>query len=340
VIGLCVLGIFLYLQVRAWGTFDWRTFLGETNGVEAVPFAIALVLIYVSYFVLTARWQVFLRPLRHSSVASLFSPTVIGFTGLVILGRAGELIRPYLIARGQKVSFASQMAMWFVERVLDLSACALLIAISLLAEPDLAKVPYVAKIRTAASIVVAAVLVAAGVAFLLRRKASFATTWIRNVCYRLADEFNWTSAHEVEAFARELVSLPALLKVTTLSLLLWSLNALACWEIIRAYPEPLRHFGLGAAVVVMGFSILGSVIQLPAVGGGSQLATVAALIHVFHTPKELAVSCGISLWLVTFASIVPLGLVLGHREGLSLIRLSRESGDTTLQSATATSATE
>jgi hypothetical protein len=75
----------------------------------------------------------------------------------------------------------------------------------------------------------------------------------------------------------------------------------------------------------MGFSILGSVIQLPAVGGGSQLATVAALVHVFHMPKELAVSCGISLWLVTFASIVPLGLILGQREGFSLRRLSRES---------------
>jgi uncharacterized membrane protein YbhN (UPF0104 family) len=333
------LGIFLYLQVRQWGTFDWREFLAQTNGVEVFPLAVAVALIYASYFILIARWQVFLRPLRRSSVASLFSPTVIGFTGLVILGRPGELIRPYLLARSQKVSFASQMAMWFVERTLDLSACALLIAVSLLADPDLSAVPYVGEVRTATSIVVGGFLAAAAVAFLIRRKTPIAAKWIRDICYRLADKFNWTSANEVEAFARELVTVPALLKVTSLSLLLWSFNALACWEVIRAYPEPLHHLGIGAAVVVMGFSILGSVIQLPAVGGGSQLATVAALVHVFHMPKELAVSCGISLWLVTFASVVPVGLILGHRERLSLGRLSRESSDT-LHSASVPAAAE
>jgi uncharacterized membrane protein YbhN (UPF0104 family) len=175
---------------------------------------------------------------------------------------------------------------------------------------------------------VAAVLGTASIAFLLRRKASIATAWLRTVCYRVADKFNWTAAYEVEAFGRELVTTQALLKVTTLSLLLWSMNAIACWGVIRAYPQPLRHFGIGEAIVVMGFGILGSVVQLPAVGGGSQLATVAALVHVFHVPKELAVSCGISLWLVMFVSIVPVGLVLGHREGLSLRRLSRESEET------------
>ena len=79
-----MLGLFLYLQIRSWGTFDWHTFLTQTSGVEILPLAIAVILIYVSYFVLTARWQIFLRPLRRTSVASLFPPTVIGFTGLVI----------------------------------------------------------------------------------------------------------------------------------------------------------------------------------------------------------------------------------------------------------------
>lgn len=258
-------------------------------------------------------------------MASLFPPTVIGFTGLVILGRPGELIRPYLIAHSQKVSFTSQMAMWFVERLFDLSACALLIVISLLADPTLSTIPYVGKIRAATSVVIAAAFGAVVIAFLLRRKAPIVNAWMRTVCYRVADKFSWTSAHEVEAFVRELVTLPTILNVTIFSVLLWSLNALACWEVLRAYPAPLHSLGLGAAVLVMGFSILGSVIQLPAVGGGSQLATVAALVHIFNMPKELAVSCGISLWLVTFVSIVPLGLILGHRKGFSLLRLSQES---------------
>jgi hypothetical protein len=42
-------------------------------------------------------------------------------------------------------------------------------------------------------------------------------------------------------------------------------------------------------------------------------------------PPELATSCGIMLWLVTFVAVIPLGLLLAHRERLSLRKLSEES---------------
>jgi hypothetical protein len=71
--------------------------------------------------------------------------------------------------------------------------------------------------------------------------------------------------------------------------------------------------------------MVGSLIQLPGVGGGSQLATIATLRHIFDVPQELAASCGIMLWLVTFIAVVPVGLFLAHRERLSLRKLSQES---------------
>ena len=42
-------------------------------------------------------------------------------------------------------------------------------------------------------------------------------------------------------------------------------------------------------------------------------------------PRELAASCGIMLWLVTFIAVIPVGLLLAHRERLSLRKLSQES---------------
>jgi len=78
-------------------------------------------------------------------------------------------------------------------------------------------------------------------------------------------------------------------------------------------------------LILMGSSMLGSMIQLPGVGGGSQLATIAALEHIFGAPHELAASCGIMLWLVTFVAVVPAGLLLAHRERVSLRQLSAES---------------
>jgi hypothetical protein len=49
------------------------------------------------------------------------------------------------------------------------------------------------------------------------------------------------------------------------------------------------------------------------------------LSNVFDVPPEMAASCGILLWLVTFAAVVPVGLALAHQERLSLRKLSIES---------------
>jgi hypothetical protein len=58
-------------------------------------------------------------------------------------------------------------------------------------------------------------------------------------------------------------------------------------------------------LLLLGFSMVGSMLQLPGVGGGSQLATIEALNKIFLVPRELAVSCGILLWLVSFVSVIP-----------------------------------
>jgi hypothetical protein len=106
---------------------------------------------------------------------------------------------------------------------------------------------------------------------------------------------------------------------------MWYLIALAYREVVCSYGLNVLELHISQIFLLMGASMLGSLIQLPGVGGGSQLATIAALEHVFDAPHELAASCGILLWLVTFVSVVPLGLALAHRERLSLRKLSEET---------------
>jgi hypothetical protein len=87
----------------------------------------------------------------------------------------------------------------------------------------------------------------------------------------------------------------------------------------------LANMDVPHVLLLMGFSMIGSVVQLPAVGGGSQLAVISALQVIYGIPPELALSCGILLWLVTFMSCIPVGLVFAHREHLSLRKLSKVS---------------
>jgi len=95
--------------------------------------------------------------------------------------------------------------------------------------------------------------------------------------------------------------------------------------VTHAYGMDALEIPVSQLLILIFASMVGSVLQLPAVGGGSQMATIAILSSVFDVPPELAASCGILLWLVTFASVVPTGLVLAHHERLSLRKLSQES---------------
>ena len=78
------------------------------------------------------RWKIFLKPVRPKvKTMDLVSPTLIGFTGLALLGRAGEFIRPYLIARRTDLPFSSQLAVWAVERIFDIGAFTVLMVLAI-----------------------------------------------------------------------------------------------------------------------------------------------------------------------------------------------------------------
>ena len=96
-----VLAVLVYLQFRTWQHFDWaRLFQYGLNWGDILA---GVVYIYIAYILRAVRWKIFLRPVRkQASILELVPPTMIGFTGLALLGRAGELIRPYLIARREK----------------------------------------------------------------------------------------------------------------------------------------------------------------------------------------------------------------------------------------------
>jgi hypothetical protein len=113
--------------------------------------------------------------------------------------------------------------------------------------------------------------------------------------------------------------LSSALQLIGVSLLMWVLVAFAYYAVTHAYPSPeLQSLTLPFEIVLMGSSMVGSLLQLPAVGGGSQLATIGMLSAGFHIEHELAVSCGMMLWAVTFMSVIPTGLAIARHEHVSI----------------------
>ncbi len=354
---LAILAVLVYVQFREWKRFDWGVFAYQTEGVDPARVFSAVALIYLTYFLRAVRWKIFLRPVRKASAVELTRPTIIGFTGLALLGRPGEFLRPYLIARRENLTMGSQISVWIVERIFDIGAFTVLLAIDLFSG-RLARVayfrenPHQLRRMDEFGFVLSGLVVFMGlVAFLVRRYGPALADW---TAARLAFLPRLASSlrARIRAFGEGLNTIHdwgSFAQLVAVSLAIWFCIALAYREVMHSYPcrpqrhhhvhvaadQPpaeqedeytcLKHLGVPDVLLVMGGSMVGSVIQLPAVGGGSQLATIAVMQRIFDVQPEAAVSCGILLWLTTFMMCIPAGLFLTHREHVSLRKLSEES---------------
>ena len=138
-----ILAALFYLQYRHWQSFDWGTFWAQTGRIKKMHVLHAIALIYFAYFLRAVRWKIFLQPVRPNvKMMDLVSPTLIGFTGLALLGRAGEFIRPYLIARRTDLPFSSQLAAWAVERIFDVGAFTVLMVLAIFLPSALPAIPH------------------------------------------------------------------------------------------------------------------------------------------------------------------------------------------------------
>jgi glycosyltransferase 2 family protein len=329
---LCILVALFYLQYRHWQTFDWSTFWSQTGRINKLHVFHAVALIYIGYVMRAVRWKIFLQPVRpKAKMMDLVSPTVIGFTGLALLGRAGEFIRPYLIARRTDLPVSSQIAVWAVERIFDVGAFTVLMVLAIFLPSALPAIPhpeYYIRFREGGFILIGVVVVLTVGAIIVRRSGEAVAKWIELKFGHLSANLGHKLAQKVREFGQGLDTIHSSLSLFLLivvSVAMWYVIALAYQEVTHSYGVPALEIPVSQLLILMGASMLGSMLQLPAVGGGSQMATIAALSSVFDVQPEMAASCGILLWLVTFAAVVPVGLVLAHHERLSLRKLSEES---------------
>jgi glycosyltransferase 2 family protein len=324
-----ILAALVYFQFRTWRDFDWATFWTQTDHVNLIHILHAVLLIYIGYIIRALRWKIFLRPVRaQASTLRLIPPTIIGFTGLALLGRPGELIRPYLIARKEEQSFSSQLAVWAIERIFDVGAFTGLLVGYIFFATGPRELDYYGKFREAGLVLVALVVALSLVAWMVSKKGEAIADWVESRFSHLASNLGHRISMRIREFRGGLNTIHGpweLLQLIVVSVLMWYFIALAYKEVTHSYGVDALDIQISQVLLLMGSSMVGSMIQLPGVGGGSQLATISTLKHVFDVPNELAASCGIMLWLVTFVAVVPLGLILAHLDRLSFRQLVEET---------------
>ena len=95
--------------------------------------------------------------------------------------------------------------------------------------------------------------------------------------------------------------------------------------------QPARSWRLWISpkcILMLAVSGGASVFQLPVIGWFSQIGfAAAAMASFFGASPEASTACAATLLLVTFLSIVPVGLVWARFEHVSLRKITEESED-------------
>ncbi len=324
-----LLVILVTLQVRTLKSFQWSALTQTFDSIRWLQLALAVALVYGSYITRAFRWSIFLRPTKPASPAQMVPAQFIGFTSVAVLGRLGEFVRPYLVARRQQVTFTSQLAVYAVERVFDLLAAAGIIAATLSISKSVRDLPYHQQFRRAGYFGIALAMLLALVAVAIRfygpRVADFANRVFGVISKKLAHAVQ----EKILAFSHGLNAIAGwseLLLALLYSFLTWGLIALAYVVVVHAFSVPeLASIPAAQTVVLMAASLFGSVLQLPVVGGGSQLAIIDVLHKILGVGPEGATACGLTLFVITFLTVIPAGLVFARVEHVSLRNVAKES---------------
>ncbi len=99
-------------------------------------FALICALTIFAFWIRAVRWRFFLRADRRVPTAHLFSATMIGFmTNNILPFRLGELVRPWVLARRERMSRSMLLATIVVERAIDMLTLLAIFGLALIVSP-------------------------------------------------------------------------------------------------------------------------------------------------------------------------------------------------------------
>lgn len=325
-LGLVALGLVVY-ELRGFlhlGGFSGAKLLQAVREANPYYLVVAITAIYACYGIRSLRWQVFQRNLGKANLWKIYKLTLAGFAAIFLLGRAGEPVRPLLLAKKQDLPVADIFGIYVLERIFDMGSVAVIAAIGLLLfgmrphAGDMADQLATAA-RTTGAILFAGVLAAAAALVYLRLHG---TTLLEQRLHATIHTGGWRStlARFVLGFVRGVQTIRTwgdLTLASVYSAVHWAVIALVYYWVSHAFAGT-AVVGLADAPLVLAFSLIGSSIQLPGVGGGSQAGAIIAYTAIFGVEREPAVAAAIVLWIITFAGVAVVGVPMLIHEGWGL----------------------
>jgi uncharacterized protein (TIRG00374 family) len=329
-IGLLVLGFVVY---RASGMIRHSEFSGAEmlhaiRSANPYYLILSLITIYGCYALRSLRWRVFQQNLGPSSFWNIYKMTLAGFSALQLLGRPGEPVRPFLLARKEGLPISGMFGVYLLERIFDFASMAVIATVALLRFHVDAQSSETARAlektaKPAALFLVLGILAATALVVFLR---------FHGTALLERQLQGWLKAHgwrgkiagillEIARGVQTIRSGPDLTLALFYSAVHWFLVLIIYFWVAKSFGGTLGTLSLSDAMLVLAVALVGSILQLPGVGGGSQAASYGVYTKFFLVRSETALAASIVIWLITFAAVSLAGVPLLIHEGLSLGKL-------------------
>lgn len=324
---ILVLIIYNLRRSPEWRNFNLDKLWASLMSARPEPLLLAVAAVYGTYLVRALRWQFLMNPIKKGSRWILFVGQVLGFSGIYLVGRPGEFVRPAYIAKKESLPITSMVAVWLMERIFDSIALVTLFSVVLYFAPlELSAAgKHVLTVMHEAGDVMLAITVAVVVGLVIYRlKTRVMMDWMMHKVRFLPESIQRHIQHFLHSFAEGLQVIQSARDFSgtvVLTAVLWGMNATIFWLTIISLGGSLRHFVWLAAALVMFCAALGLVVQFPGIGGGFQVGAVLALTEVFRVGADVSTGAAILLWLMISFPVMFLSLGLLVHEGLSIRRL-------------------
>lgn len=312
--------------------FTWRRFIESVGQANIWLLLLSFAAIYGCYAIRAARWQRFCRYLGPTSFLNTFRGTVMGFAAIFVLGRAGEPVRPLLLARKDRLPVASMFGIYFLERYCDFAAAAALACLSLLVFTNRlsdagADMDWVGHARHGAWLLLGGLIGLTAVLVYYRVHGAAAVDrrlerWRGSGGFRMRFASAISGISEGLQAIRTMSDLWAAIGFTAAH---WVLAVLIYMWVSQAFSGAFVHSDINfwGAMLLLAVTLVGSVLQLPGIGGGAQIASIVALTAIFGVMQEPAIAIAAVLWVITFAGCTLAGIPLLIHEGMSLGELRK-----------------
>ena len=173
---------------------------------------------------------------------------------------------------------------------------------------------YYVRFREGRIFVDCAVLALAVGAVVIRRSGDTVARWVEQRLANLSANFGHRQLKKIREFGKGLDTIHGPLSLLILSVVsvgMWYIIALAYQEVTHSYGVPALEIPVSQLLILMGASMLDPCFSFPRWAEVHRWRQSLRSRPYSMFLRRWPASCGILLWLVTFAAVIPLGSHLG-----------------------------